>query len=122
MEVRNRASNAPLILPANLRGNAHGWAGCGAEPCVEQIAPQAPPIPERSVGPTRRGRVQSQEGAADQARGGIGCKPVSREAGAEGEACGQGGNAPGCKTLLALYAPGLTRSDQRAYREGLDGC
>ncbi len=37
---------------------------------------------ERSVGPPRRGRVRRQEGAADQARGGIGCKPVSPRSGA----------------------------------------
>jgi hypothetical protein len=57
--------------------DSSGWDGCGAEPCVKHIAPQAPPIPSGAWGRPERGRVHSQEGAADQARGGIGCKPVS---------------------------------------------
>ncbi len=80
------------------RGSS-GWAGVRGGALRQTVAaPQRAPIPERSVGAPRRGRVRSQEGAADQARGGIGCQPVSPRSGARSAACGQGGNAPGCSS------------------------
>src|SRR5207237_7503960 len=58
--------------------------GCGASSPASNSgrARRRAPIPERSVVPPRRGRVHSQEGAAEKARGGIGCKPVSPRTGA----------------------------------------
>ncbi len=73
---------------------------------------------KRSVGPPRRGRVHSQEGAADQARGGIGCKPVSPRSGApKARLAAKEETRQAAQALLAsVNAPGLTRSDPRRAR------
>jgi hypothetical protein len=64
-----------------------GWAGGGGgapppPPPQKTQPPPRPTTPGAERGPPRRGRVHSQEGAADKARGGIGCKPVSPRSGA----------------------------------------
>jgi hypothetical protein len=85
--------------------------------------------PASNTSRRRRHRFQAERGAAPKggaftARraqpirrvGELAASPSAPRSGvAEGEACGQGGNAPGCKSLLAsVNVPGTTCSDQRS--------
>jgi len=83
------------------RGRGAGQAGPGVRgrsPSVKRIRTSGACSSGAERGPPRRGRVHSQEGAAVKARGGIGCKPVSPRQRGRAAACGQGGNAPGCRS------------------------
>ena len=117
----SRPHSAPPSPPRRSRTGARdssGWAagvGRAAPLQTNGRARRRAPIPERSVGPPRRGRVHSQEGAADRARGGIGCKPEARVSGAaQRRLAAKEETRQAARALLAtVNAPGPTRSDQR---------
>jgi hypothetical protein len=90
--------------------------GCGGRAPASKRSRRRRPDSERSVGPPRRGRVHSQEGAAVKARGGIGCKPVSPRSGApKARLAAKEETRQAAKALLAsVNAPGATRSDPRS--------
>ncbi len=99
--------------------DSSGWAGgAGAEPLLQTDPRRRRTISGAERGPPRRGRVHSQEGAADQARGGIGCKPVSPRSGApKARLAAKEETRQAAQALLAsVNAPGLTRSDPRRAR------
>jgi hypothetical protein len=88
--------------------------GCGGgAPASNRLAPQAPHIRSGGQAYPRRGRVHSQEGAADTARGGIGCKPVSPRSGApKARLAAKEETRQAAQALLAsVNAAGCTRSD-----------
>jgi len=92
--------------------DSSGWAGVQGRSPAETKRAAGGPIPERSVGPPRRRRVHSQEGAADKARGGIGRKPVSPAK--QGRLAAKEETRQAAPALLAsVNAPGTTRSDLR---------
>jgi hypothetical protein len=79
------------------RGTVQAGTGCGAEPRVKQIAPQAPPIPSEAWGRPEGGAFTARRARPKRRVGELDASPSApRSGGAEGAACGQGGNAPGC--------------------------
>ena len=104
----------PLRQPRRRLGtrDSSGWVGVRGG-ALRQIDRRRRTDSDRSVGPPRRGRVHSQEGAAEKARGGIGCKPVSPRSGApKAGLAAKEETRQAAKSLLAsVNAPGPTRSD-----------
>jgi hypothetical protein len=78
----NAAGDGRYGLSPGDAGQIRLGRGCGGgAPCVKQTNAGRRTDSERSVGLPRRGRVHSQEGAAETARGGIGRKPRLRRPG-----------------------------------------
>ena len=89
-----------------------GPGGAGAEPLLGTPMRRSAHRFRSGARADPEGRVRSQEGAAETARGGIGCQPVSRASGAEGEVGGQGETCQAAKARLAsANVPGPRGAD-----------
>jgi hypothetical protein len=102
------------VLTPGARGSS-GWAaGAGrVAPLQTKIsAVRRPDFKERSAGRPRKGARSQTGGRSRNGAWGNWASPSAlRSTGAAGAACGQGGNASGCKPLLAsANVPGPARS------------